>query len=64
MKRIALLAALAISAIVAIGPGIASAGTTRYPTVFTKFKYKVKNGQRSSKGRSTRRRAVASGTAK
>jgi hypothetical protein len=50
MNRISLLAALAVTAIVAIGPGIASAGTTQYPTVFTKFKYKVKSGAAEFKG--------------
>jgi hypothetical protein len=50
MKRIPLLTALAMTAIVVIGPGIAAAGGTQYPTVFTKFKYKVKNGAAEFKG--------------
>lgn len=50
MKRISWLAALAVSTVVAIGPGIASAGTAQYPTVFTEFKYKVKDGTAEFKG--------------
>ena len=44
MRRIRWLGVLAVAAIVALGPGTVSADDTRYPTVFKKFKYKVKNG--------------------
>ena len=44
MRRIRWLGVLAVTAIVALGPGTVSADATRYPTVFKKFKYRVKNG--------------------
>ena len=44
MRRIRWLGVVAVAAIVALGPGTASADNTRYPTVFKKFRYKVKNG--------------------
>jgi hypothetical protein len=50
MKLAPWLAAFAVSAFVALGPGTASAGTTEYATVFTKFKYKLKNGAAEFKG--------------
>lgn len=50
MKPTLRLAALAVSAIVALGPATASAGTTEYPTVFTKFKYTLKDGEAKFKG--------------
>ncbi len=43
MTRIRWLGVLAVTAIVALGPGTVSADATRYPTVFKKFKYKAKN---------------------
>lgn len=50
MRSTRWLAALATSAIVALGAGPASAGTTEYPTVFTKFKYKLESGVATFKG--------------
>ena len=51
MKPARWLAALAVSTILALGPGTASAGTTQsYPTVFTQFKYKLKDGKATFKG--------------
>jgi hypothetical protein len=44
------LAALVATAIVAMGANPASAGTTEYPTAFTKFKYKLDGGVATFKG--------------
>ncbi len=44
------LAALAIGAILALGASAAFAATTQYPTVFTKFKYKLDGGVATFKG--------------
>jgi hypothetical protein len=51
MRRICWLGVVAVAAIVALGPGTASADSTRYPTVFTKFRVKVKNGAAKFVGR-------------
>ena len=50
MRNAHWLAALAIAAILALGASSASAGTTDYPTVFTKFKYTLKGGVATFKG--------------
>jgi hypothetical protein len=50
MRPAHLLAAFAVSAIVALGSGPAFAGGAQYPTVFTKFKYKLENGTATFKG--------------
>jgi hypothetical protein len=50
MKRATWCVALAVSAIVIVGTGSAFAGGTEYPTVFTKFKYKLDNGAATFKG--------------
>lgn len=50
MKRMSWLAALVVSLIVAVGPGSATAGNSEYPTVFTKFKYKLDGGVATFKG--------------
>jgi hypothetical protein len=44
------LATLVIGAILALGVSPAFAGTTQYPTVFTKFKYKLDGGVATFKG--------------
>jgi hypothetical protein len=44
MTRKRWLGVVAVAAIVGFGPGTASADNTQYPTVFKKFRYKVKNG--------------------
>lgn len=50
MRHTYRLAALVIGAILALGVSSAFAGTTQYPTVFTKFKYKLDNGVATFKG--------------
>jgi hypothetical protein len=50
MRNAHWLAALAIAAILALAASPAVAGTTDYPTVFTKFKYKLKDGVATFKG--------------
>jgi hypothetical protein len=50
MRQTRCLAVLATSAIVALGGTAAFAGTTQYPTVFTKFKYKLADGEATFKG--------------
>jgi len=42
--------ALAVIAVVAVSAGPAFAGGTQYPTVFTKFKYKLDGGVATFKG--------------
>jgi hypothetical protein len=41
---------MAVVAVVALGPGTAAAGGEQYPTVFTKFKYKLSGGEAQFKG--------------
>ena len=50
MRHTHWLAALAIGAILALGASAAFAATTQYPTVFTKFKYKLDGGKAEFKG--------------
>jgi hypothetical protein len=50
MRQTTRLAVLATSAIVALGATTAFAGTAQYPTVFTKFKYKLADGEATFKG--------------
>jgi len=45
-----LAAAIAAIAITIIGPGAAVAGDLQYPTIFTKFKYELKDGEAKFKG--------------
>jgi hypothetical protein len=42
---------LTACAILALVPGIAAAGATQYPTLFTKFKYAVEDGKAEFKGK-------------
>jgi hypothetical protein len=50
MRPTSRLAPVAVSVLVVVGSGTASAGTTQYPTAFTKFKYKLENGKATFKG--------------
>lgn len=50
MRSATWLTPLAIGAIVAVAAGPAFAGGTQYPTVFTKFKYKLDGGVATFKG--------------
>lgn len=50
MRAAGLVAALAAAAVLVLVAGTASASVTQYPTVFTKFKYKLDNGKAEFKG--------------
>ena len=49
-RRAACGALAAVACVAAIGPASALAGGNQYPTFFTAFKYKLKNGESQFKG--------------